>query len=231
MLSHAKLVQARFFYDFVCRYLEDQTFQLVNTDTDSVSVVRTPAWVAIGVFQLYLALSRPTIHDCVKPERRAEFEANWRRWLADPTDPHAKLTPQIYKVEKSSKAMVALAPKLYCCFDEITPAVRTLVADILDGTDNFRGELDDDMQKMKLSTRGVSKRHNSYGPLHFLQALKTSQSVEGTNKMFLFRRNKLYLTSMTKRGIDSLFVKKYLLPCRIRTRHFRGKIKNAKCTR
>ncbi len=116
--------------------------------------------------------------------------------------------------------IVALAPKLYACFDEVTELISVMVRDILNKTDNFDGDLLADEQKLKLSTRGVSRRQNTYTALQFLNVLKTGQPISGTNKTFLFRKNNLYLTQLVKRGVDAFFVKKYLLPCNIRTKHY-----------
>ncbi len=85
VLTTAKLVQLRFYLDFLCYYLSKETFALVLTDTDS----------------FYCSFSRPSIKDCIKPEKKQEFAANRDKWLACPDKPESRLIPLLYKEERT----------------------------------------------------------------------------------------------------------------------------------
>ena len=61
MYSYAKLCLINF-WEFLKKYLIDEYYQLMETDTDS----------------LYIAFARKTIDECVKPELRKEW--NVEKW-------------------------------------------------------------------------------------------------------------------------------------------------------
>ena len=55
-----------FYYDFLDKYVDRCDFELMYMDTDS----------------FYLAISGESLDDVIKPELRAEYEAEKSKWLA-----------------------------------------------------------------------------------------------------------------------------------------------------
>ena len=65
--SYAKLLLISF-WEFLNKYLDNELYQLMETDTDS----------------LYLALARESIDECVKPELREEWDRKkWEFFSSD----------------------------------------------------------------------------------------------------------------------------------------------------
>ena len=62
----AKLRMLEFYYDFLDRYFARKDFELIQMDTDSN----------------YIAISGKKLEDIVRPELKAEFEAQKKNWLA-----------------------------------------------------------------------------------------------------------------------------------------------------
>jgi len=62
----AKLRMLEFYYDFLDRYIDRRDFELIQMDTDSN----------------YMAISGERLEDIVRPELKAEFEAQENQWLA-----------------------------------------------------------------------------------------------------------------------------------------------------
>ena len=62
----AKLRMLEFYYDFLDKYVDRRDFELIRMDTDSN----------------YMAISGERLEDVIRPEMKAEFEAEKRKWLA-----------------------------------------------------------------------------------------------------------------------------------------------------
>ena len=77
----AKLRMLEFYYDFLDKYVDRCDFELMYMDTDS----------------FYLAISGESLDDVIKPELRAEYEAEKSKWLA--TDKYSERTPGLFKIE------------------------------------------------------------------------------------------------------------------------------------
>ena len=94
--GYAKLRMLSFYYDFIHKFLLDNTYQLLYMDTDS----------------LYCSFGYPTLDECVKPELKTEFENEKNKWLvSSPTD----RTVGLFKREFSGSAFVGLNSKTYFC--------------------------------------------------------------------------------------------------------------------
>ncbi len=100
ILQKAKEVQFRFFYEFLSYYLDKRSFQACTTDTDSVG--DTPPRVSCInalYFQFYIAISKPTLEEAVRADRKEEFDANRDKFIADPKKPESRLIPHLFKEE------------------------------------------------------------------------------------------------------------------------------------
>ena len=121
----AKLRMLEFHYDSLDKYVPRSDYELIQMDTDSS----------------YMALSGASLEDLVRPQLRAEFEAEKKNWLA--WNKHSGRTPGLFKLECDGDGMIALCSKCYF----------------------VRGD------KKKFSTKGMSKRHNAVAWDRFKQAL------------------------------------------------------------
>ena len=102
ILGASKMVLLDYYYNFFQHYLRKTSFCLSFCDTDSLA----------------LALSQPSLEDCVKPELKQDFEQNKIKYLAPTTsDPefiqHYSKTPLLLKSEKEADFCCSLQPKLY----------------------------------------------------------------------------------------------------------------------
>ena len=114
----AKLRMLEFYYDFLDKFIDRRDFELIQMDTDSN----------------YMAISGERLEDIVRPELKAEFDAEKHKWLA--WDKWSGRTPGLFKLEYEGSRMIALCSKCY-------------FADAGEG-----GE------KKKFSTKGMSKTQN-----------------------------------------------------------------------
>ena len=107
--SYAKLLLISF-WEFLNKYLDNELYQLLQTDTDS----------------LYIAFARETIDDCVKPELREEWNrVKWNFFATnDKTEvdfegttitreQFDKRTPGLFKEEFEGDAMYCLNSKVH----------------------------------------------------------------------------------------------------------------------
>ena len=91
----AKLRMLEFYYDFIDKYVDRRDFELIQMDTDS----------------LYMAISGERLEDIVRPELKAEFEAEKNQWLS--WDKWSGRTPGLFKLEGEGSRMIALCSKCY----------------------------------------------------------------------------------------------------------------------
>ena len=82
----------QFYYDFLDKYLDRSDFQMCEMDTDSA----------------YIAIAGESVESLVKPELKAEFEADKCNWFPR-TD-----TPRIRILE--GQGIIGLCSKTYYCF-------------------------------------------------------------------------------------------------------------------
>ena len=72
--QYAKLRMLQFYYDFLDKYLDRSDFQMCEMDTDSA----------------YIAISEKSVESLVKPELKAEFEADKCNWFPRTDTPEHK---------------------------------------------------------------------------------------------------------------------------------------------
>ena len=162
----------------------------------------------------YMALSGP-LHSIVRPEMRRDFWTNYEKWFPRPfCDDHkgdfisVKMreyeggeewcpppccqasqryhtrTPGLFKVEFEGKGMVALNSKTYCCWSD---------------------------SDTKYSSKGLSKRTNTFTKEHFLGVLDNKLSVSGTNKGFVVKDNNMFTYKQVRTGLTYLYAKRRVL--------------------
>ena len=117
ILQNAKLEMLKFYYDFLCKYVDKADFQLTHMDTDSY----------------YFAISAPQLSDVIRPSyRRWWFKGLHSRdackddvnrwdtpmeWFPRECCPthrrYDKRVPGLFKLEASGSELIALASKTY----------------------------------------------------------------------------------------------------------------------
>ena len=192
-----------------CRFVSRRDFQYVEMDTDSA----------------YMALS-DELEKIVRPELREEFWTVYGDWFPKPYCPthkedfvrckmreydggkpwevrpcceevkrYDKRTPGLFKVEFRGVGMVALNSKTYYCWGE-------------DG-------------EVKYSSKGLSKKTNSFDADTFKSVLFEQQRVAGTNKGFVKRDGHVYTYEQKRTGLTCFYVKRRVLPDGINTSNLR----------
>ena len=168
----AKLRMLEFYYDFLDRYFDRKDFELIQMDTDSN----------------YLAISGKKLEDIVRPELKAEFEAQKKNWLA--WDKWSGRTPGLFKLECEGNRMIALCSKCYF--------------------------IDDRGEKKKFSTKGMSKKQNNINWHRFKTALQGSKDM-ATNRGFRMRDGNIVTYEQEKLGLSAYYDKRWVLPDGIHT--------------
>ena len=172
MYQLAKLRMLEFYYDFLDRFVDRRDFELIQMDTDS----------------LYMALSADTIEKAVRPERRAEFKACQRQWLA--WDKWSNRTPGLFKLEFEGRRAIALCSKCYFV------------------------ECDDGGKKH--SSKGMSARHNTLEWDRYKAAL-TGSLDRAENRGFRMVEGTMRTYTQQKLGLSAYYDKRRVLPDGIHT--------------
>ena len=169
----AKLRMLEFYYDFLDRYFDRKDFELIQMDTDSN----------------YIAISGKKLEDIVRPELKAEFEAQKKNWLA--WDKWSGRTPGLFKLECEGNRMIALCSKCYF--------------------------VDDQGEKKKFSTKGMSKKQNEINWQRFKAALEGNKDM-ATNRGFRMRDGNIVTYEQEKLGLSAYYDKRWVLPDGIHTK-------------
>ena len=135
----------------------------------------------------YIAISAEQIEDIVRPELKPEFEAQKKQWLA--WDKWSGRTPGLFKLECVGSRMIALCSKCYFI-------------------DDPEGE------KMKFSTKGMSKKQNETTWQRFKAALEGRKDM-ATNTGFRMRDGRMVTYEQQKLGLSAYYDKRWVLPDRI----------------
>ena len=189
--QYAKLRMLEFYFDFMIKFIAPEDFQYIEMDTDSA----------------YIALSKPTLEDCVKKGKCKEFYQEWNAWLpAEACDKHQqewqetrikkeiwhpqtcckerrlfdKRTPGLFKVEWEGEGMVALCSKTYFGW----------------GT------------KDKYSCKGLRKSVNFLNKEKYLEVLQKKQAGGGVNVGFQVHNNALYTYRQERDSLSYLYIKR-----------------------
>ena len=99
------------------------------------------------------------------------------------TDAYTKRTPGLFKEELSATGVVALSSQTYFAWNDC-----------------------DEVQK--ISSKGLSKRTNTFSRENFLSVLRTKEKISGTNYGFLRKTDCLYQYKQAREGLAYLYVKR-----------------------
>ena len=190
--SYAKL-SLLCFWEFLNKYLDNSLYCLMECDTDS----------------LYIAIARPTLDDCVKPELKEEWNSKKYEFLADDSEDlmdfnghtitrkqYGKRTPGMYKLEYSGIGMICLNSKVYHIWDA-------------DG-------------RTKTACKGIQERRNTLEKEDFLRVLleqKNDHKVENAGFIKDGLQTKTY--TQWKKGLNYFYAKRIVLDDGITTTHLK----------
>ena len=137
----------------------------------------------------YIAISGERLEDIVRPELKPEFEAQKKQWLA--WDKWSGRTPGLFKLECEGSRMIALCSKCYF--------------------------IEDQGEKKKFSTKGMSKKQNEITWQRFKVALVEGKKDMATNRGFWVRNGNIVTYEQQKLGLSAYYDKRWVLPDGIHT--------------
>ena len=193
ILNQAKLMLLKFYYNFLVKYLEPDSYQLLESDTDS----------------LYLALSGNDLISCVKTSMKDQFiddlfghcnqdqikpENNFYfpRECCQKHNLFDQKEPGILKIEfNSGQSMVSLCSKTYAIMNK---------------------------NSVKFSSKGINKESLSNVMEMYKKVLTTEENVDGYIKGFRQYKNKTYTYHQSKTGLNYVYVKREVLADGISTK-------------
>ena len=155
LFDRAKLSVLKFYYDFLKRILKPGSYQLMETDRDSI----------------YIALSEERFEDNIADDKLDLYEELKDEFFLTDKCKYGKREPNRYKIECKGCQMVALCSKAYCVYDEATNSVKcslkgvqkqTLFRDKAGGDnkkvfDLFHNALKTDSTELTRSGTGVNR--------------------------------------------------------------------------
>ena len=187
VLQYAKMRMLELYYIFFIRFCVVNTFKELEMDTDS----------------LYLAVAEKELEDCIRPERRAEwqrFRSNdcVNNFTADAVasffprrccvkhKQHDQREPRLFKEEFRCTEMLCLCSKTYCCYDVTS-------------------------KNLKFSSKGLNKRvleQNADGPLEkYRRVLNEKVSVTSNNRGFRTSNHSVATYEQVKKGLSYFYPK------------------------
>ena len=195
--SYAKLRMLEF-WEFINTFLVNDLYQLMEMDTDS----------------LYIAFARDTIDDCVRPELRAKWVVEKRKWFSSDhnfeilfegyTIPYSqwdKRTPGKFKPEFDGDGMVCLNSKVYHIWSS--------------------SRKDDDGKYItKTSCKGAQQKRNTLLKEHFVNVLDTQKQHFVKNAGFVKDKEGIIKTYTQKKvGMGYFYAKREVLEDGVTTIH------------
>ena len=184
----AKLRMLQFYYDCLQKYLRENTWEFIETDTDS----------------LYICLASD-LDSCLTPELRSQFYKEYSSWfpsvacdehqdefIRDPTHfqkdrpcclekyRYSLRTPGLFKVEYEGTGFVGLCSKTYCC-------------------DN----------PQKLACKGLRKDSVKFSD--YKQVLETGVAGGGVNRGFMSKNGGVMTYSQTRNALSYFYAKRIVL--------------------
>ena len=188
ILQYAKLRMLELYYNFFSRFCDVNKFEELEMDTDS----------------LYLALAEKELGDCIRPERRAEWQrlrSNDRvdSFTADAVakffsrtccvkhKQHHKTEPGLFKEEIRCTKMLCLCSYTYCCYDVTS-------------------------NKLKFSSKGLNKRvleQGGDGPLEkYRRVLDDKVNVNPNNRGFRINNHPIATYEQVRKGLSYFYPKR-----------------------
>ncbi|XP_068699900.1 uncharacterized protein [Montipora foliosa] len=188
--QYAKLKMLQFYHDCVAKHLEEQDFQLIEMDTDS----------------LYMAVSKAGAEKLQQLEL-AENQRSEPEWFPRSDTPehkaYDKRTPGLFKKEYEGSGCVALASKTYLCYEKAQE-------DQMEAGENVSD------LKRKKSTKGLQKS-NVFGRKDYLEVLQRDEDMteesagSGINRGFRFVDGKMRAYWQRKTGLSYFYCKRIVL--------------------
>ena len=106
VLSYSKLKLLSFYYQFIDKYFDRSTYELIQCDTDS----------------LYIAFSDENIENLIKSDMLDDYKKNVNKWLPRKSPKEATLydnrKPGLFKLEYEGHVVVALNSKMYSIYNK-----------------------------------------------------------------------------------------------------------------
>ena len=184
ILQYAKLRMLELYYNFLVEYCDTSLFEEIEMDTDS----------------LYLAMARPSIVDCIRPNMlekwnfhrardcRDDFEADavanfLPRTCCDRHKKYDKRTQGLFKTEFKATEMVALCSKTYCCMNA-------------------------DTSEVKFSSKGLNKNFIDEPLPKYRRVLENHENLTSTNRGFRFLNGSVRTYEQTKKGLAYFYPKR-----------------------
>ena len=191
ILQYAKLRMLEFYYDFLCKYVPRDKFQMLQMDTDSN----------------YFSIAGETLQDVIKPElldeykhklngycsvRDVDAETHWFPRTCCPE--HTKYDnrcPGLFKREYEGEIFYGLCSKTYIVADK---------------------------DHCKFSSKGISKNRVK-NPLEiFKSVLETKESRSSTNVGFISKSNTIFTYQQNRAGFAYFYPKREVLADGISTK-------------
>ena len=182
ILQYAKLRMLEFYYDCLSTYLNPKSFDLCETDSDSI----------------YMAISTENLDDSIRDECKDQYFKEIFNSCSDKAKPkwfprrccdkHKALDRRetgIFKLEFLGRKMISLCSKSYI--------------------------IEDENGKQKVSCKGVSKRRLEDPMKNFEEALGNKTVKLATNIGFRSKNNTIYTYSQDKIGFNYFYCKREVL--------------------
>jgi hypothetical protein len=132
-------------------------------------------------------------------------------------------TPGKFKEEFSGSTMVALNSKTYACVKDekdLDQEFPPLADGESETPDQFRRRQEKrESIRQKNSSKGLSKRSNSFTIQHYRSVLLSRKPKSGVNKGFVKKNNKLYTYHQTRNGLTYFYAKRKVLEDGVSTTH------------
>ena len=185
ILQYAKLRMLELNYNFFDKFCDVNQFEEIEKDTDS----------------LYLALTEENLYDCIRPEKRSDWEKlrendcrdSFRadsktnffpRTRCSVHKKHNKREPGLFTENFRCTEMLCLCSKTHCCYDNKS-------------------------DKMKFSSKGLNKRlleETGDGPMgKYRKVLDEAMNWTSTNRGFKTINHMVAIYEQTKKGLSYFY--------------------------
>ena len=182
ILQYAKLRMLEFFYDCISKYFIEDSFELTETDTDSI----------------YMAINQASIDECIRSSHHDRYQKEIFKSCSDEKSPtwfprrccqrHLVVDGRhvgSYKREWEGVKMVSLCSKSYI--------------------------IEDANGNQKVSCKGISKKNLKDPMQKFQEALHNKTTIESNNVGFRIRKSDIYTYLQDKIDFNYFYCKREVL--------------------
>ena len=196
IFDRAKLSVLQFYYDFIKRVLKRDSYQLLETDTDSI----------------YIALHHKEFEDNVDPEQWDFYQSlNSQYFLTPDCCEYGKRQPNRYNLECEGTMMASLCSTSYCMYDSSSSTVKYSAKGVQKS--NFVQQATTDGGYAELVMRMyLNALHNSSG------SSGVAQSGRAINRGLKRRYDRMIVYEQDKLMFNSFYCKQLVLSDGIHTR-------------